>query len=151
MTHSTNKFGVDQSKGDEEDLAKELYPNYESLLARCVLSKKIISRNTFVYHRGSVAGNETGVIDCKKISRVRALKDEDWAAAKNVLNQLGWFFRVKESEADGACNGIAFGKLSEAVCAHERMMKDGVSLHDNLNATEGGMFMYSPHVVIIHQ
>lgn len=58
---------------------------------------------------------------------------------------------MKESEADGICNRLAFSKPSEVVCAHEKMMKDGVSLRDNLHEADGGMFIYAPHVVIIHQ
>ena len=102
MTSYRKKFGIDQWKGIEEDLAKDMYPNYDSLLTREVLQKKVIDGKTFVYHREIIAGTETGVIEGKKTARVRALKDEDWDAAKTVLNGLGWFFQVKDSDSDGA-------------------------------------------------
>ena len=151
MTSYRKKFGIDQSKGIEEELAKDMYPNYDSLLLRGVLQKKVIDGKTFVYHREIIAGTETGVIEGKKTSRVRALKDEDWDAAKTVLNNLGWFFQVKDSGSEGAYTSIAFSKLSEAVVAHDKILKDGVKYRDQLSVVEGGMFMIVMPVFIIHK
>ena len=151
MTSYRKKFGIDQSKGIEEELAKEMYPNYDSLVTRGVLQKKVIDGKTFVYHREIIAGTETGVIEGKKTSRVRALKDEDWDAAKTVLNNLGWFFQVKDSDAEGAYTSIAFNKLTEAVAAHEKMLNDSVSQRDKLSENEGGMFIIVMQVFIIHK
>ena len=151
MTNYRKKFGIDQSKGIEDELAKDMYPNYDALLLKGILQKKVIDGKTFVYHREIIAGTETGVIDAKKTSRVRSLKDEDWDASKSVLSNLGWFFQVKESEADGAYTSIAYSKLSEAVCAHDKMLKDGVAYRDKLSETEGGMFIIVMQVFIIHK
>ena len=151
MTSYRKKFGIDQSKGIEEDLAKDMYPNYDALLLKGTLQKKVIDGKTFVYHREIIAGAETGVIEGKKTARVRALKDEDWDAAKTVLNNLGWFFQLKDSETEGAYTPIAFSKLSEAVVAHDKMLKDGVNYRDKLSEVEGVMFMIVMQVCIIHK
>ena len=57
----TKQFGMDQSKGVEEEIAKSMYTDkYEHLLATGVLFKKIVFGKVFVAHREVIAGQEKG-------------------------------------------------------------------------------------------
>ena len=74
----TKKFGIDQAKGVEEEIAKTIYKDkYEHLIATGVLFKKIVFGKVFVAHREVIAGQEKGKEDGKGMQRCKKVTIEE--------------------------------------------------------------------------
>ena len=72
------KFGIDQSKGVEEEIAKTMYKDkYEHLLATGALFKKIVFGKVFVAHREIIAGQEKGNEDGKGMEHTKKVSIEE--------------------------------------------------------------------------
>ena len=116
------------------------------LITEGSLVKKSVDGHAFITTREIVFGeeraNEKGVRGSKQ-SKINA---SEWDSMASVLKDLDWHFKsdpVQDHDTD-AVPDLAYSKLSEAICALERLMKDARSIKADSEAGLVDKGIYPP-------
>ena len=110
------------------------------------LIKKIVDGNAFITTREIVFGEERAHEKGVRGSKQSKINASEWDSMTSVLKDLDWHFKsdpVQDHDTD-AVPDLAYAKLSEAICALERLMKDARSIKADSEAGLVDKGIYPP-------
>ena len=116
------------------------------LIAEGPLVKKSVDGNAFITTREIVFGEERANEKGVRGSKQSKIKASEWESMASVLNDFDWHFKsdpVQDHDTD-AVPDLAYSKLSEAICALERLMKDARSIKADSEAGLVDKGIYTP-------
>ena len=116
------------------------------LIVEGSLIKKFVDDHAFITTREIVFGEERAHEKGVRGSKQSKIKAGEWESMTSVLKDLDWHFKsdpVQDHDTD-AVPDLAYSKLSEAICALERLMKDARSIKADSEAGLVDKGIYTP-------